>query len=106
MALINELSQKFRLFSPVQAPHHRPTTHPRDALPLTEAQQTQPGPLDLRTQPLYGWTRLYGFMALINEISQKFPLYFHQPKLRITAPTYILGMPHLSPRHNEPNPVR
>ena len=28
-----------------------------------------------------------------------------QTKLRLTSPTHILGMPHLSPRHNEPIPV-
>ena len=43
----------------------------------------------------------YGFMALINEIFGNYH-YFH----RITSPTHILGVPHLTPRHNKPNPVR
>ena len=67
---------------------HRGTTNPTRSV----------GPQDT---PLYGRTRLYGFKALINEIFRKFPL-FH----RITTPTHILGMPHLSPRYNKPNPVR
>ena len=40
--------------------------------------------------PLYGWTRHYGFMALINDISR----------------ARSLGMPHILPRHNDLYPVR
>ena len=67
MALINEISQKFPLFSP----YHRPHTHSQAASPF----RTQTDSLDHRTHPLHGRTSSYGFMALINEISQKFPLF-------------------------------
>ena len=75
MALINEISWKFPLFSPHRCPH----TYSLDVSPYTEAQQTQPAPLDYRIRPLYERTRLYGFMALINEISRKFPLFSTSP---------------------------
>ena len=63
------------LTSPHKASTHRPHTHFRDSSPFTEAQRTQPSPFDHRTPPLYGRTRLYGFMGLNNDISQKFPLF-------------------------------
>ena len=67
---------------------------------LLSPRHNEPNPVcwTTRTPPLYGRTRLYGFMALNNEISH----YFHS----ITTSTHILGTPPLSPRHNEPNPVR
>ena len=54
----------------------------------------------LQDTPLYGRTRLNGFMALINDISWKFPLFSPHH-----CPRHILGI-HLSTRHNKPNPVR
>ena len=89
------------LTSPDQALPHRPHTQTQDASPFTKVQQTQPSPLDHSTHPLYGRTRLYGFMAFNNEISQKFLLF-----LQHRCPTHIFGMPPLSLRYNEPNPVR
>ena len=78
------------LTSPYQAPPHHPHTHSRDASLFTEAQQTQPGALNCRPLPLYGRTRLYGFMALIND-------YFH----RITVPHR-----HLTFHQGTTNPIR
>ena len=72
--LINEISRKFQLFSP----HYHPHTHSWDASPFTEAQRTQPGPLHNRTHPYMDGQ---DFMALIIEISRKFPLFspHHRP---------------------------
>ena len=72
LSLFNEISWKFPLFSL----HHRPHTHSQDASPFTEAQQTQPGPLEHRTHPYMDRqdsTALW--LSLINEISRKFPLF-------------------------------
>ena len=66
----SELHDATRYIVNPPGPHQRPHTHSRDTSPFTEAQRTQLGPLDHRTI----WTRLCGFMILINEISQKFPL--------------------------------
>ena len=41
--------RKFPLFLPAQAPCHHPHTQSWDTSPFTEAQRTQPSPLDHRT---------------------------------------------------------
>ena len=69
MALSNEISQKFPLFSL----YHRPHTHSRAASPF----RTQTDSLDHRTHTLHGRTSSYGFMALINEISQNTHTHTH-----------------------------
>ena len=81
-----KISRKFPLFSPAQAPHLQPPHTFWDASPFTDAQRTQPGPLDHRTHPYMDGQ---DYMALwpYFKISRKFPLF---------SPAQA---PHLPPPH-------
>ena len=98
--LINELSRKFPLFSPPQAPHHCAHTHSREALPFTEAQRTQPGPPQ-DTPPI--WVdknlRLYGLTFL--EIPTIFTNYktFSEIPTFFTSPSSTSPPPHTYTLH-------
>ena len=104
VAIINKLSWKVSLFSPAQAQPHCPHIQSWDAssFSFTEAQRTQPGPLDHRTHTLNG-LRLYGIVALINKLSWKFSPAQAQPYRPHTQ--YWDASPFTKAQRAKPSPL-
>ena len=83
--------------------------------PYLSPRHNEPNPVPRRTHPLYEWTRIYGFMALLSqkfplfspiiELSRKFPLFspaqapHHHPHTH----THYIHMPTTQPPLNQPN---